>query len=129
MEGEKNMIKERQDTKLTALCDLVRPWVTNDPQLLRAMRETLQSWERERDGAPPEMIEYFDSSPWPTLGDTRLVLDHASHLVGQLEPERRAGWAIYILEALDQGADDPSTKQLLHTVQEAISYRLREGSW
>lgn len=46
-------------TKLTALGNLIRPWVKNDKQLLRAIRGCLEVWEAEGFGEGPQMAGQY----------------------------------------------------------------------
>ena len=39
---------ERQASNLMILCDIVRPFVMNDPALLKAFRKQLKHWANEK---------------------------------------------------------------------------------
>lgn len=38
---------EQQSSNLSILCDIVRPFLMNDPALLKAFRKQLKHWARE----------------------------------------------------------------------------------
>jgi len=103
------MTEERQHSNLTALCDLVRPWVRDNPQLLRALRETLETWEHEEELCPRcgaamsathhHLCQYEDGTPVPLPDEiVRWCIETEGQLTKELRAERdeallkSAGW-------------------------------------
>ena len=57
----------------------------------------------------------------------RVSLAVSAHLIGELSVFQRTGWAVYLLELLDDGQE--GYEQVLTDVIENIRTRLEKGEW
>ncbi len=65
-----------------------------------------------------------------TIHSLQEMLDAAARFMAPMAPTLRAGWVIYILEALENlTADAETTTATLHSLIAGIRTRLEEGRW
>ncbi len=65
-----------------------------------------------------------------SLQEVQETLDAVARFVAPMAPTLRAGWVIYILEALENlTADAETTTATLHSLIAGIRTRLEEGRW
>jgi len=67
-------------------------------------------------------------------GEMQQVLDLAATAIAGCDQEMRAGWIVYLLEALQDHCHDDYNRrqeyeQMLKNVKDDIEARLREGMW
>ena len=64
------------------------------------------------------------------MGKYRKLVEHLSTSANMMigwAPSHKAGWVIYLLEALDR--NDEKSKEMLNLIKDAITMRLAEGRW
>lgn len=65
-----------------------------------------------------------------TLPVIQASLEFAAAHISKLPPGKRAGWVTYLLESLEDRADDTEIAEyILREAQQAIEERLAEGRW
>ena len=63
------------------------------------------------------------------LSEIQAAMEQAAELLATRPAEQRAGWVVYLLEALDEHAQAADFEDVLRGVQESITTRLGEGTW
>ena len=56
-------------------------------------------------------------------------LADAAHIIAEMEPDDRAGWVVYVLEAIDEEIPNDEMRKLINSVKNSIITRLASSRW
>ena len=56
-------------------------------------------------------------------------LADAAHIIAEMEPDDRAGWVVYLLEAIDEEIPNDEMRKLINSVKNSIITRLASSRW